>query len=58
MWIINRTELCECSLTAGAYYIMQRVVSIMSYLMALSQPIMHSTLVEKYNIYPAENIQI
>ena len=27
LWIINRTELCECSLTAGAFYITQTVES-------------------------------
>ena len=66
LWIINRTELCECSLTAGAFYIMQTVESC-SLNNVLSDgtfttyyafnKIIFDTLAEQYNIYPVENIQ-
>ena len=65
--IINRTELYECSLTAGAFYITQTIESC-SLNNVLSDgtfttyyafnKIIFDTLVEQYNIYPVENIKI
>ena len=64
--IINRTELCESSLTAGAFYIMQTVESCNSGNILSDRTftsyyafnkITFDTLVEQYKIYPSENIQ-
>ena len=64
--IINRTELCECSLTASAFYIMQTVESCslnnvfsdgtFTTYYAFNE-IIFDTLAEQYNIYPAEDFQ-
>ena len=64
--IINRTELCKCSLAAGAFYITQTVESC-----CLNNVLSNGTfttynvfnrqifdpLANHYNIYPNENIQ-
>ena len=64
--IINRTGLCECSLTAGAFHITQTVKSC-SLTNILSDAtfttyyvfnkIIFDTLAEQYQIFPDKNIQ-
>ena len=63
---INRTELCECSLTAGAFYRTQTAESCSMHNMLsdgtfttyyVFNKIIFDTLAEQYQIYPSKNIQ-